>query len=73
MKHILFRVPPPPRFHEMACDCRHCRTRHPTPSADEWGLRMAAQVFAGIATALVIAAIIDRVIGGPGLLAAFGF
>lgn len=73
MKHIPFRVPPPPRFHKMECPCRHCCARHPTPSSRDWGDRMAAQVFAGIATALVIAAIIDCVIGGPGLLAAFGF
>lgn len=62
----------PPRFHEMECACRHCRSRGPAPSASNWGDRMARQVFAGIATALVIAAIIDRLIGGPGLLAAFG-
>lgn len=34
--------------------------------------RFAIQTFAGIGTGLAIILLIDRLIGGPGLLAAFG-
>lgn len=57
------------RIHAIDCPCRDCRR----PGPSDCGDRIAAHVFAGIAVALLIAAIIDRAIGGPGLLAAFGF
>ena len=63
---------PAPRIHPMDCPCRSCRPA-PAPACQHEGDRIAAHVFAGIAVGLLIAAIIDRAIGGPGLLAAFGF
>lgn len=63
-----------PRIHRIDCRCPGCRLpAQPMHSPSSLGDRMAAQVFAGIAVGLLIAAIIDRAIGGPGLLAAFGF
>lgn len=60
---------PAPRNHGIDCRCGDCGPAAPELPGD----RMARMVFAGIATGLVIAAAIDAAIGGPGLLAAFGF
>lgn len=45
---------------------------NPAPPRLYAGDRFAIQTFAGIATGLAIAAVIDWAIGGPGLLTVFG-
>lgn len=61
-------------IHAISCGCDRC---HPPTPADRQpmlpGDRLAILGVAGVATGLATAAIVDRVIGGPGLLAAFGW
>lgn len=59
-------------LHALWCSCDRCAPRGPAtrrPAGD----RLAILTLAGVATGLALAVIIDRVVGGPGLLAAFGF
>lgn len=61
-------------IHAIDCPCSRCAPPGPAVRAPlTRGDRFAILTLAGVAAGLAIIAIIDRVIGGPGLLAAFGF
>lgn len=63
-----------PAIHDIDCPCSRCAPPGPAVRAPlTRGDRFAILTLTGIATGLAIIAIVDRVIGGPGLLAAFGF
>ncbi len=60
-------------IHAIDCPCSRCAPPGPAVRAPlTRGDRFAILTLAGVTTGLAIIAIIDRVIGGPGLLAAFG-
>lgn len=64
----------PSNYHVIDCPCSRCAPPGPAARAPLTpGDRFAILTLAGIATGLAIIAIIDRMIGGPGMLAAFGF
>ncbi len=61
-------------IHDIDCPCSRCAppgpaVRAPLTRCD----RIAILTLTGVATGLAIIVIIDAAIGGPGLLAAFGF
>lgn len=63
----------PPRIHPIDCHCGDCGRFPVDLNRNARADRIARMVFAGIATGLLAAAAIDAAIGGPGLIAAFGF
>ncbi len=61
-------------IHDIDCRCSRCAPTGPAVRAPLTpGDRFAILALAGVTTGLAIVVIIDRVTGGPGLLAAFGF
>jgi len=55
-------------LHRIGCDCPRCSQPHPADRDNR-----VVWIIAGVVVGLALCKLIDVSIGGPGLLAAFGF